>query len=83
MLIKKKKNNNSNTYNYILIPKRKTKSYPTNGEKKTWFSRTDSGEAVSKPPVKEMLRDKGDQGQSHGCSQHVKNPRHVVNVQLT
>lgn len=57
--------------------------YPTDGEKKTRPARADPSETVSEPPVEEMLRDEGDEGESHGCGQHVENPSHVVHIQLT
>lgn len=60
-----------------------TGPYPTDGEKKTRFAGADSGEAVSKPPVEEMLRHKGDKGESHSSGQHVEDPGHVVHIQLT
>lgn len=57
--------------------------YPTDGEQKTRPARADPGETVSEPPVEEMLRDKGDKGESHRCGQHVEDPSHVVHIQLT
>lgn len=58
-------------------------AYPTDAEKKTRLAGADPSEAVSKPPVEEMLRDKGNEGKPHGCGQHVEDPCHVVNIQLT
>lgn len=64
-------------------PRAQAGPYPTDGEKKTRLAGADSSEAVSKPPVEEMLRDKGDEREPHGCGQHVEDPRHVVHIQLT
>lgn len=57
--------------------------YPTDGEKETWLASTDPSEAVSEPPVEEVLGHKGDEGEAHGSGQHVEDPGHVVHVQLT
>lgn len=60
-----------------------TGPYPTDGEKKTRLASADPSEAVSEPPVEEMLRDEGDEGEAHSGGQHVEDPSHVVHVQLT
>ena len=62
---------------------KQTGSYPTDGEKKAGLAGADPGEAVSEPPVEEMLRDEGDEGEPHGRGQHVEDSSHVVHIQLT
>lgn len=57
-------------------------AHPADSEKQTWPPRTDTGETVSQPPVEKVFGDKGEDGEAHGCSQHVENACHVVHVQL-
>lgn len=64
-------------------PTQQSGPYPTDGEKETWLASTDPSEAVSEPPVEEVLRHKGDEGEAHGGGQHVEDASHVVHVQLT
>jgi len=68
---------------HINTSQTETAPYPTDGEKKTRRAGAHSGEAVSKPPVEEMLRDKGDEGEPHGGGQHVEDACHVIHIQLT
>lgn len=57
-------------------------AHPADGEQHPRSSGADSGEAVSQPPVEQVLGDEGEDGEAHGRGQHVKDPRHVVHVQL-
>lgn len=58
-------------------------SYPADSEENARPSRADTSEAVSQSPVEKVLRDEGEDGEAHGRGQHVEDPCHVVNIQLT
>lgn len=62
-------------YYFILLP-----AHPADGEEQTRPSRADTGEAVSQPPVKQVLRNEGEDREAHGCCQHIKDPCHIIHI---
>lgn len=56
--------------------------HPADGEEQPGPPRADASETVSQPPVEQVLRDEGEDGEAHGRGQHVEDARHVVHVQL-
>lgn len=56
--------------------------HPADSEEQAWPPRADASKTVSQPPVEKVFRDKGEDGEAHGCSQHVEDTCHVVHVQL-
>lgn len=57
-------------------------AHPADGEEQAWPPRADTSKTVSQPPVEKVFGDKGEDGEAHGCSQHVEDTCHVVHVQL-
>lgn len=57
-------------------------AHPADSEEQTWPPRADTSKTVSQPPVEKVFGDKGEDGEAHGCGQHVENTCHVVHVQL-
>lgn len=56
--------------------------HPADSEEQAWPPRADASKTVSQPPVEKVFRDKGEDGEAHGRSQHVEDTCHVVHVQL-
>lgn len=56
--------------------------YPADAKEQAGCARADACEAVSEPPVEQMLPDKGDETETHGSRQHIEHTGHVVHVQL-